>query len=208
MINKYRAVLFDMDGVLIDARDWHYEALNEALQLFGLEINRSDHLNRFDGLSTKQKLRMLSEDGLLPVELHKTVEAVKQDRTLRIAAQKCFPNVSHQILISRLKHSGFKVGLVTNSIRKSTEFMLEYAGLLHFMDVVITNEDVAQGKPHPDGYNLAMSKLGVSPSETLVVEDGDYGIMAAESAGIEVIKVKDPSAVSIDLFLTKLPDLR
>jgi beta-phosphoglucomutase-like phosphatase (HAD superfamily) len=53
-----------------------------------------------------------------------------------------------------------------------------------------------------------MSKLGVSPSETLVVEDGEYGIMAAESAGIEVIKVKDPSAVSIDLFLTKLPDLR
>ena len=208
MINKYRAVLFDMDGVLIDARDWHYEALNEALQLFGLEINRNDHLNRFDGLSTKQKLRMLSEDGILPVELHKTIEAVKQDRTLRIAAQKCFPNVSHQILISRLKHSGFKVGLVTNSIRKSTEFMLEYAGLLHFMDVVITNEDVAQGKPNPDGYILAMSKLGVSPSETLVVEDGEYGIMAAESAGIEVIKVKDPSAVSIDLFLTKLPDLR
>jgi HAD superfamily hydrolase (TIGR01509 family) len=151
---------------------------------------------------------MLSEDGILPVELHKTIEAVKQDRTLRIAAQKCFPNVSHQILISRLKHSGFKVGLVTNSIRKSTEFMLEYAGLLHFMDVVITNEDVAQGKPNPDGYILAMSKLGVSPSETLVVEDGEYGIMAAESAGIEVIKVKDPSAVSIDLFLTKLPDLR
>ena len=208
MINKYRAVLFDMDGVLIDARDWHYEALNEALRLFGLEINRGDHLNRFDGLSTKQKLLMLSEDGLLPVELHKTIEAVKQDRTLRIAAQKCFPNVSHQILISRLKHSGFKVGLVTNSIRKSTEFMLEYAGLLHFMDVVITNEDVVQGKPSPDGYNLAMSKLGVSPLETLVVEDGEYGIMAAESAGIEVIKVKDPSAVSIDLFLAKLPDLR
>jgi HAD superfamily hydrolase (TIGR01509 family) len=208
VINKYRAVLFDMDGVLIDARDWHYEALNEALRLFGLEINRGDHLNRFDGLSTKQKLLMLSEDGLLPVELHKTIEAVKQDRTLRIAAQKCFPNVSHQILISRLKHSGFKVGLVTNSIRKSTEFMLEYAGLLHFMDVVITNEDVVQGKPSPDGYNLAMSKLGVSPLETLVVEDGEYGIMAAESAGIEVIKVKDPSAVSIDLFLAKLPDLR
>jgi HAD superfamily hydrolase (TIGR01509 family) len=208
VINKYRAVLFDMDGVLIDARDWHYEALNEALRLFGLEINRSDHLTRFDGLSTKQKLLMLSDDGLLPVELHKTIEAVKQDRTLRIAAQKCFPNVSHQILISRLKHSGFKVGLVTNSIRKSTEFMLEYAGLLHFMDVVITNEDVVQGKPSPDGYNLAMSKLGVSPLETLVVEDGEYGIMAAESAGIEVIKVKDPSAVSIDLFLAKLPDLR
>ena len=208
MISKYKAVLFDMDGVLIDARDWHYEALNQALDIFGLMINRDEHLSRFDGLSTRQKLNMLSEDGRLPLELHSVIEAVKQDRTLRIAAQKCFPNVSHQILISRLKHSGFKVGLVTNSIRKSTEFMLEYAGLLNFMDVVVTNEDVNQGKPSPDGYKLAMSKLGVLPSETLVVEDGDYGVMAATNAGIEVIRVVDPSQVSIDLFLSKLPELR
>jgi len=208
VISKYKAVLFDMDGVLIDARDWHYEALNQALDIFGLMINRDEHLSRFDGLSTRQKLNMLSEDGRLPLELHSVIEAVKQDRTLRIAAQKCFPNVSHQILISRLKHSGFKVGLVTNSIRKSTEFMLEYAGLLNFMDVVVTNEDVNQGKPSPDGYKLAMSKLGVLPSETLVVEDGDYGVMAATNAGIEVIRVVDPSQVSIDLFLSKLPELR
>lgn len=208
MVHRYRAVLFDMDGVLIDAREWHYEALNGALNLFGMEISRDEHLSRFDGLSTKQKLNILSEDGSLPPELHKTIEAVKQDRTLRIAAQKCFPEVSHQILLSRLKHSGFKVGLVTNSIRRSTEFMLQYAGLINFMDVVITNEDVEQGKPSPEGYKLAMTKLGVLPSETLVVEDGDYGIMAANEAGAEVIKVIDPSDVSIELLLSRLPELR
>ena len=206
-MNSIRAVLFDMDGVLIDARDWHYDALNEALLLFGLEISREDHLSRFNGLSTKKKLKMLTADGILPTELHSVIEAVKQDRTLRIAAQKCFPHVAHQILITRLKSHGIKVGLVTNSIRKSSEFMLEYAGLFKFMDVVITNEDVTEGKPSPEGYVLAMKKLGVQPSETLVIEDGEYGVQAATTAGAKVIRVENPHNVNLELLMQALPEL-
>jgi beta-phosphoglucomutase-like phosphatase (HAD superfamily) len=197
-----------MDGVLIDARDWHYDALNEALRIFGVEINRSDHLSRFNGLSTRKKLDMLTSDGLVPYELHEAIQSIKQDRTLRIAAQKCFPIVSHQVLINRLKVLGIKVGLVTNSIRKSSEFMLEYAGLLKFMDVVVTNEDVLEGKPNPAGYLLAMQKLQVLPSETIVIEDGEYGILAAEAAGASVIKVSDPFEVSLELLLPIIKELR
>ena len=207
-INTPKAVLFDMDGVLIDARDWHYDALNEALRIFGVEINRSDHLSRFNGLSTRKKLDMLTSDGLVPSELHEAIQSIKQDRTLRIAAQKCFPIVSHQVLITRLKVLGIKVGLVTNSIRKSSEFMLEYAGLLKFMDVVVTNEDVLEGKPNPAGYLLAMQKLQVLPSETIVIEDGEYGILAAEAAGASVIKVSDPFEVSLELLLPIIKELR
>jgi len=208
MSNHYKAVLFDMDGVLIDARDWHFDALNEALEIFGVEISRSDHLSRFNGLSTRKKLDMLTSEGLIPSELHEAIQSIKQDRTLRIAAQMCFPIVSHQVLITRLKALGIKVGLVTNSIRKSSEFMLEYAGLLKFMDVVITNEDVLEGKPNPAGYLLAMQKLGVLPSETVVVEDGEYGILAAEAAGATVIKVNDPFEVSLELLLPVIKELR
>lgn len=206
-MTSIKCVLFDMDGVLIDARDWHYDALNEALLLFGLEISREDHLSRYNGLSTKKKLNMLTADGFLPLELHSVIEAVKQDRTLRIAAQKCFPNVGHQILITRLKAHGIKVGLVTNSIRKSSEFMLEYAGLLNFMDVVITNEDVTEGKPSPDGYILAMKKLGIQPSETLVIEDGEYGVQAATAAGAKVIQVENPHDVNLELLIQELSEL-
>ena len=205
---NYKAILFDMDGVLIDARDWHYDALNEALKLFGLEITREDHLSRFNGLSTKTKLNMITDDGLLPRALHPIIEAVKQDRTLRIAAQQCFPIVSHQIMMTRIKSSGIKIGLVTNSIRKTTEFMLEYAGLLKFMDVIVTNEDVSEGKPSPQGYLLAMKILGAKPSETIVVEDGHFGIQAAKSAGAEVMQVNEPLDVSLELLLPKLPLLR
>ncbi len=208
MTSRIKAVLFDMDGVLIDARDWHFDALNEALGLFGVEISRDDHLSRFNGLSTRKKLEMLTADGAIPQELHRVIEAVKQDRTLRIAAQKCFPVVSHQVLITRLKALGIKVGLVTNSIRKSSEFMLEYAGLLKFMDIVITNEDVHEGKPNPAGYLLAMQKLEVLPDETIVVEDGEYGIMAAKAAGAIVVKVNEPFEVSLELLLPFIKELR
>lgn len=202
-----QAVLFDMDGVLIDAREWHYDALNQALELFGLSISRESHLKRFNGLSTKKKLSMLTMDQELPVELHDVIEAVKQDRTLRIAAQKCFPNVAHQVLITRLKASGIKVGLVTNSIRKTTEFMLEYAGLLKFMDVIVTNEDVMEGKPSPEGYLLAMRTLGVEPKNCVVIEDGDYGVLAAKNAGARVIRVENPEDVDLELLLPLITEL-
>jgi HAD superfamily hydrolase (TIGR01509 family) len=86
--------------------------------------------------------------------------------------------------------------------------MLEYAGLLKFMDVIVTNEDVSEGKPSPEGYLLAMKSVGSKPAETIVVEDGIYGIQAAEAAGAEVLKVNEPRDVSLELLLPRLQVLR
>ena len=193
-------VLFDMDGVLIDATEWHYDALNEALEIFGFEIEREEHLARFNGMTTKKKLEILSNEGSLPRDLHEIISEVKQDRTLRIAANKCFPTAAHLILLSTLKSKGLKVGVVTNSIRMTTEFMLQYSGVSKFLDVLITNEDVGQPKPAPDGYLLAMKKLGSVPEKTVVVEDGMHGIQAAKAAGARVVEVKDPNQVSLEIF--------
>jgi len=193
-------VLFDMDGVLIDATEWHYDALNEALEIFGFEIEREEHLARFNGMTTKKKLEILSNERGLPRDLHEIISEVKQDRTLRIAANKCFPTAAHLILLSTLKNEGLKVGVVTNSIRMTTEFMLQYSGVSKFLDVLITNEDVGQPKPAPDGYLLAMKKLGSIPENTVVVEDGMHGIQAAKAAGARVVEVKDPSQVSLEIF--------
>jgi beta-phosphoglucomutase-like phosphatase (HAD superfamily) len=87
-----------MDGVLIDATEWHYDALNEALEIFGYTIDRLDHLTRFNGMTTRKKLQILSEERGFPQELQDVVSEIKQDRTLRIAARKCFPTASHLIL--------------------------------------------------------------------------------------------------------------
>lgn len=193
-------VLFDMDGVLIDATEWHYDALNEALEIFGFEIDRKEHLARFNGMTTRKKLEILSLEKGLPRELHEIISEVKQDRTLRIAARKCFPTAAHLILLSTLKNSGLKVGVVTNSIRMTTEFMLQYSGVAKFLDVLVTNEDVENPKPAPDGYLLAMRKLSSNPANTVVVEDGMHGIQAAKAAGARVVEVKDPGDVSLELL--------
>ena len=193
-------VLFDMDGVLIDATEWHYDALNEALEIFGFEIGREEHLARFNGMTTKKKLEILSVEKSLPRDLHEIISEVKQDRTLRIAARKCFPTAAHLILLSTLKNKGLKVGVVTNSIRMTTEFMLQYSGVSQFLDVLVTNEDVDHPKPAPDGYLLAMEKLDSNAENTVVVEDGMHGIQAAKAAGARVVEVKDPTQVSLEIL--------
>jgi beta-phosphoglucomutase-like phosphatase (HAD superfamily) len=104
-----KAVLFDMDGVLIDARDWHYLALNQALEYFGFNISTLEHDTNYTGLSTKQKLNLLTREKGLPISIHAIIENTKQDRTLRIAAEKCYPNLNHLILLSRLKQLNIRI---------------------------------------------------------------------------------------------------
>jgi beta-phosphoglucomutase len=202
-----RAVVFDMDGVLVDARDWHFEALNQALEVFGLGIPYEVHLSEYNGLSTRQKLAKLTESQSLPIELHSVISRTKQNRTLRIAAQKCFPITQHLILLELLKAKGFKVAVYTNSIRETAEAMLNYAGLLEKIDVLLTNQDVTNPKPDPEGYLLACQRLNVQPSETFVIEDGEFGILAAELAGCRVIRVNQPSDVSISKLAEFLPEI-
>lgn len=195
-----KAVIFDMDGVLIDARNWHYEALNEGLALFGAEIPYQEHLDRFDGLPTRVKLKLLSAEGRLEEHLHDLVEEVKQERTLRIAASKNLPNLDHLILIGRLKHMGLKVGVATNSIRLTSQFMLESAGLLGELDCLVTNEDVIRGKPDPEIYVKSCNLLGLRPQECVAIEDSPNGIRSAESAGLKVVSVASPDDVGVSLL--------
>ena len=200
-----KSVIFDMDGVLIDAREWHFEALNFALNLFGFEISSEEHIERFNGLPTRVKLEMLSNERGLPRSLHALINSVKQERTLRIAAAECFPKAQHLILLATLKRSGIKVGVATNSIRATTEAMLGYSGITPFLDVVITNQDVKNSKPHPEIYLAAMEKLGTLPKSTLVVEDNPNGIAAAVAAGCTVVEVSNPDEVHIEQLLRYFP---
>jgi beta-phosphoglucomutase len=204
---EVKAVVFDMDGVLIDARDWHYEALNEALALFDAEIDRQDHLRRFDGLPTRKKLEMLSAEGRLPRHVHDTIDKVKQDRTLRIAARNLFPRLPHQIMLGWIRARGLGLGVATNSIRQTSEYMLDLAKVLPYLDVLVTNEDVDQAKPHPDIYLFASKALGVHPSEMLVIEDSKFGVESATTAGCRVLRVESPEDVNLGLIKQALREV-
>jgi beta-phosphoglucomutase-like phosphatase (HAD superfamily) len=189
-----------MDGTLIDAREWHFRSLNEALQIFGEEISIEEHLSSFDGLPTKVKLATLTEQGRIPKNIHGIVSAIKQDRTLREVAKNCFPKVEHLLLMSWLRAREIPIAVATNSIRATAETMLRSSGVLGFIDCLVTNEDVRRAKPDPEIYLVACEKLGASPANTLVVEDHPYGVEAANKAGCDVIQVRGPWDVTTKLI--------
>lgn len=192
---KIKAVIFDMDGVLIDARDWHYESLNKALGLFGHEISRYDHLITFDGLPTKKKLEMLSLEGGFPKKLHGFVNDLKQQYTIETVFTKCKPIFHHRFALAKLKGEGYHLAVCSNSVRRSIEIMMEKSGLMEYLDFFISNEDVTHSKPHPEMYTTAIERMGLTPLECLVVEDNENGIKAAETAGAHVLKVQNPDDV-------------
>jgi beta-phosphoglucomutase len=192
-----KAVVFDMDGVLIDAREWHYEALNRALALLGYEITRYEHLSTYDGLPTKRKLQMLTVEHGLPEELHSFMNSLKQQYTLEFVATRCKPVFQHQYALARLKAAGYKLGVASNSVRRTVEEMMERSDLLQYLDVIVSNEDVERGKPDPAMYIKAMATLGVRPEQTVVVEDNENGIKAATAAGAHVLVVGGPEDVTL-----------
>lgn len=202
-----KAVVFDMDGVLIDARDWHYEALNKALALFGFEIKRDEHLSTFDGLPTSRKLEMLSETKGLPRGLHRIINRLKQDFTTEITLIRCRPQFQHEFALASLKKQGIKVAVASNSISDTVHLMMRKSNLLQYLDFYLSNEDVLEAKPSPEIYLKAIEKLELRPDEVLIVEDNDHGVAAACASGAHLMRVTDPSEVSlqaINLFLSNL----
>tara|TARA_B110000503_G_C7100311_1_gene393498 strand:+ start:874 stop:1500 length:627 start_codon:yes stop_codon:yes gene_type:complete len=206
-MSKIKAILFDMDGVLIDAKDWHYEALNDALRIFGCEISLYDHLVTFDGLPTKHKLNMLSSLGKLPKDLHPIINIMKQKHTMRMILNKCKPLFNHQYAISKLHSEGFKMAVCSNSIRKSVEVMIEQAGLNEYFDFYVSNEDVEKGKPDPEMYNLAMNKMNLKPEQCLILEDNENGIKAAVESGGHLLKIGEVSDVTYLAIKNKILEL-
>jgi len=189
-MNTIKAVLFDMDGVLIDAKEWHYEALNKALSLFGMEISRYDHLVTYDGLPTSKKLEMLTLERGLPIELHQFINRIKQQYTLDEVHQKCRPVFVHEHALSRLKAHGFRMAVCSNSIRKTVDIMLEKAMIIQNFDIILSNQDVTKSKPDPEIYVTCMKRLEVSPRETLIIEDNEHGIKAAVASGAHLMTVQ------------------
>ncbi|WP_374487349.1 HAD family hydrolase [Zoogloea sp.] len=186
-----KAVLFDMDGVLIEAKEWHYEALNKALDLFGVPISRHDHLTVFDGLPTRKKLEMLSLEKGLPSQLHEFINEMKQQYTMDIVYSQCKPKFVHQFALSSLRAKGYKLAVCSNSVRNSVETMMQKAGLSEYLHFMVSNEDVTKGKPDPEMYLKAIAHFGLSPSECLVVEDNENGIRAAKASGAHLLVVKE-----------------
>jgi HAD superfamily hydrolase (TIGR01509 family) len=194
-----KMVIFDLDGVLVDAREIHYEALNAALKAVNEKyvIGRQEHLSTYDGLSTTKKLNMLTENKGLPNELHDTVWRLKQQKTVEIidAFDKDKRICS---ILKKLKDDGYSVACATNSIRKTAKLQLIRKGFFEYIDFLYSNQDVVKPKPSAEIYMRCMLRANVDPNETIVVEDSHHGRKAAINSGAHLCAVKNSSDVTYD----------
>ena len=199
-------VIFDLDGVLVEAKEIHYEALNEALGEKYI-ITWDEHLSRYDGLKTSQKLEMLTKDKGLPVELYEEIWMNKQKLTiekLRSLSQ------SEQLIecMSSLTNDGYKIAVCSNSIRKTVLTVLSKLGIIEYVDLIISNEDVKNSKPHPEMYWKAISVMSFLPEQTLIVEDSPYGLLAASRSKSHVLRVKSSTEVSYSNIIKKINEIK
>jgi beta-phosphoglucomutase len=196
-----KAVVFDLDGVLIDATEWHYRALNRALELFGYTINQYEHLSHYNGLPTGKKLEMLTVEKNLPKSLHGLIKRLKQKYTREEILGHSAPTFDKELMVRNLRRDGYRLAVCSNSIRDSVDLMLRSTNLLEHMEFFLSNEDVSKPKPDSEVYRKAFSKLGLAPNEVMVVEDAEPGVIAATQSGAHVCRVSGYSAV--DYFLVR-----
>jgi beta-phosphoglucomutase len=190
-----KAVLFDLDGVLVDTCELHYLSFNKALVTHGRDpVAREYHDKHLNGIPTTLKLTKLgySSDEAAKVNITKqqfTQEALKD---VYLAEDKLD-------IFTKLKLIGVKIGVVTNACKETAMTILSNG--LEQIDIVITNEDVTKPKPDPMAYNKAMRILGVRPDEVIIVEDSPVGYEAAIAAKAQcVIRVRKSKDVYFGIF--------
>jgi|TARA_B110000495_G_scaffold162425_1_gene147323 beta-phosphoglucomutase len=198
-----KAILYDLDGVLVDTTEWHYDALNEALmEVAGFTIERNEHLNIFNGLPTKKKLEILESQDKIKKSMFEKIWNIKQEKTLEVIKQSAQLDETKRRLHSNTKN--FKKICVTNSIKETAILMLEKTGQLEFMDKVISNEDVSNPKPDPEGYLQAIKFLKLESQECMIIEDNEKGIIAANKSGAFVYEVLGYQEVTLENILSQI----
>lgn len=198
--SQIKAILFDLDGVLVNMPDGHYEALNKALGLFGTIIDRDEHFEIFNGLSSRKKIELLENSGRLPDGIRETINGIKQKYTKELIPKYCVPDYSKIIMLKELKRRGFALACVSNSIRETLHDMLKSAQLFDYFDFIIGNDEVKKTKPDPEIYLVTLEKMNLKPEECVAVEDAPHGIASAKASGVHVIEVRGVEDVHIMLF--------
>jgi HAD superfamily hydrolase (TIGR01509 family) len=199
-------IIFDLDGVLVDTKDIHYEALNRALPE-NARISYEDHLNKFDGLPTKAKLDILYDEGKIRGEDFARIYRDKQMYTATELENIPRSNEIDKIFVW-LKANNHKVAIASNSIRPTVFACIRALGIYEYVDYVMSNEDVGKPKPFPAMYWQTMIHFGIDPEDTYVFEDSSVGRLAASRSGANLVPVGGPEDLTLDFVVDALQGKR
>jgi len=207
MISKeIKAIIFDLDGVLVDARTLHFEAFRQAFELFcpPHTLSWKQHEELYDGLSTRQKLQKMIESTIMSEETATKVSSEKQKLT-NILIEKTIRTRPYLIdLLTSLCSEGYTLVCATNSIRETLDTMLSTLKISEFFSFTLSNNDIDNPKPSPEIYSLSFKKLGLSPEECLICEDSPHGRKAAYSSGAHVLEIEDANDLTLEKIHQKI----
>jgi len=205
-MHPIKAILFDLDGVLVNSRVLHYETFRDAVQFVkpSHSITWTEHEKEFDGLSTKLKIQKCLQLGWITEEEAPVIFERKQQLTVERLPLAIKPRESLRLLLITLNNQGFRLFCCSNSVRKTLDMTLTLLGVREFFEATYSNEDVQNPKPSPELYELAMKKAFLNRTECLIVEDSAIGKQAAYATGAHVLEVEDAEDVNLALLRENL----
>ena len=201
-----KTIIFDLDGVLIESKEIHFKALNQALP-FNYRISYEEHLSTYDGLPTKEKLKLLTQYKDLPKELHNEIAKNKAKETMNVLFDTIKPRMEFTKIFMCLKNAGYRIALASNAVRSTVDTALDCLELRKYFDVIYSNQEVERPKPHFEMYFKIMMDMNSKPSETLILEDSHIGRQAVLDAGCHLLPIIDTYDVKLEKIEAKLAEL-
>ena len=193
-----KAIIFDLDGVIVNTKDIHFIALNEALKKYKAKkiITANEHQTTYDGLPTKKKLEILNKKKIVEQKFNKKINLYKQKITARLIAKKVkFDKKIYNIFFELSKK--YTLAIATNARSATLKRCIKVLKIKKFCSFTISCDQINKPKPHPEIYLRCIIKLGLKPKEVLVLEDSHYGRLSAKDSGCELLPIKKIKDVNL-----------
>lgn len=191
------AVIFDFDGVITDSEILHFRAFNKVLAAHGLELAKKEYYTHYLGLSDIDCFKTLIGEGRLAIEISQIAELIRKKTQLFEKLARTDGKIIEGVrpFLDTLGSSAVPLAICSGALRTEIELILEDSGLRSFFKAIVSAEQVKRGKPHPDGFLLALKKLNerlagpLTAEQCIVIEDSHWGLKAAKAAGMHTIAV-------------------
>ncbi len=186
MKTKIQAVIFDMDGVLIDSEPLFDQHMEKYLPTLGITVEKA-YYEQFRGVTIKYQWTTIKNDFSLDYSLEYLMQTARTSYFNFLLSSKLHAVPGVKSLINSLQKKNFRLALASSASLQRIKLFLEKLSLLDIFEVIICGDDVKKSKPAPDIYLKAAGRLGVQPLNCVVIEDATNGILAAKAASMKVI---------------------
>jgi HAD superfamily hydrolase (TIGR01509 family) len=201
-----KAVLWDLDGTLVDSEEFHWLSWRDIMRAEGVELSYPQFLASFGQRNDRILTAWLGADADRD-RMQRIGDEKEAEYRRLVEAHGLQPLPGAREWLTRLREAGWKQSIASSAPRLNAETMLRVLHLTEYLDAIVAAEDVTMGKPDPQVFLTAAAKLGIPPARCVVVEDAAAGVEGARRGGMKSIGVTKNGTLDADLFVTSLADL-